>query len=347
MDTINRFCKNNFLKSLIILSIIWLLTFHNLAYGKSVSSMYTIKELEHLRNRYEENIYWNYNHVIKPQLTYESKALHDIKLEFPLIGKRGEPFEFYSEQEIRGRRIVMPIFSIKFLDDLSIALSWIVKHGYTEATIKNYIAMLKYRESTDFTNNRYPDPLIALHIPRNALEDPTVDRLAQNILKGTITYLLCRELGYILVTGSNYREPSFYEQKERGETRVKADTFALEILRRLGVPPFFLAFFFTSKAFWIPYQSDFNNDSSYFRYLRERPEVESFPARLSNISGLMIRGKKDYSRFQKDKDTTQALIELSARQISGLNEIFHSVELQKYIKNLGLKLKVEDLQPWK
>ena len=173
-----------------------------------------------------------FNQVILPVLTGEEKQrLSGVQLDFPLHAEgdsKGQPLAFY--HPVDQSLVVMPIFSLKFLDDLCTAYAWLQVKGYSLETISDYTAMLKYK---DFPAGSYPQPLKALHIPDDALKDKEVDELALGHFVTARTFILLHELGHVY-----YRHrATTAEQSRRNEEQ--ADAFAAQVMGRTPLPPFF------------------------------------------------------------------------------------------------------------
>ena len=330
--------------------------------GKNVSSMYREEVLSRLQKRYSDNISWNFEHVIKPVLTKkELAALQDVRLEYPLIGEGGDPFRYFVRVEGKRRTIVMPIFSVKFLDGLATAAAWMRHNDLTTETLPEYIAMLKYQGASKFEGGRYPTPLEALHIPDKPLDNPKVDETAQDLLKTTVVYILSREVGSIYFSRPyTLRKASWSEQRQRPQQvamkewgrhseqqdlMLKSDSFALEIMRRIGVPPHNLSFYLSAQTYWTQNRIDFRNEKAYLRYQYNPPECAMFPERLHRMSDLMVRGKEDYARQQDDKLTSTSQIEQAAREIFKLSYFLENQSMQWEIKQRALARKIEDLKP--
>src|SRR3546814_15677356 len=81
--------------------------------------------------------------------------------------------------------------SLKFFDDLAVAFAWLNRNGYSPETVLEYVGMLKYGREGDF--GRWPQPLRSLRIPDDALTDPAVDSLAQNIFTSGVIFVLLHE----------------------------------------------------------------------------------------------------------------------------------------------------------
>ncbi len=213
--------------------------------------MYDTATLEYWGARYRQSTYKIRDQLILKYLkTSESQALAGVRLDFPLKGLGGEPLEFYTPAG--HSKVVMPILSMKFLDDLCTAYAWLQVNGYSLETISDYTAMLKY---ASFPDGRYPAPLRALHIPENALSDPRVSELSLGHFVSARAFILLHELGHIY-----HRDPPTgtisAEQSRLNEEQ--ADSFAAEVMSRTPVPPLGIIVFFMADAHWANYPPDPN-----------------------------------------------------------------------------------------
>src|SRR5215468_5207402 len=219
------------------------------ASARDLSNLYDQSVLEQWKPRYERSTTRILNEVILPVLTTEERRrIGGVpRLDFPLLADaplRGHPLMFYVPPD--GARVVMPIFSLKFLDDACIAYAWLQVNGYSLETISEYTAMLRYKAPP---RGRHPEPLTALHIPATALSDRRVDELALGHFVTARTWLLLHELGHIY----HRHVASSYAQSQRNEQ--EADEFATRVMRRTPLPPLGILVFFMLDAHWTGYGS--------------------------------------------------------------------------------------------
>jgi hypothetical protein len=363
MEPIKQDLEKSVERLIVVIAAIMCMNIPMQCFGKDVSSMYIIKELESSKAGYERNIRFNYEKVIKPVLRKQELAVLDkVELEFPFKDRGGDPFRFYAKVGRERRSIVMPIFSVKFVDDLATTTAWLGVKGFAKDTLHEYISLLKYRKAKEFPHGRYPPPLEALHIPSNALEDKNVDELAQDLLKTTVIYILSRELAsHYFDRPYNAKKASWNQHQERSQhiamewggkfTRpqdlmLQCDAFALEIMRRIGIPPHRLTFYLSAQTYWTQNHIDFRNDEEvYMRYWHNPPEYAMFPDRLHQISDLMKWGKEDYVRQKDNKEKNISKIEQSATEIFKLSYILEKQSIQWDIKQKASELRIDDLRP--
>lgn len=211
------------------------------ARASDVSGLYDRATLEYWKARYEKSTQKILDTVILPALTVEERQkLGNARLDFPLYSEldKGNPLSFYAPGD---GRVVMPVLSLKFLDDLCTAYAWLQVNGYGLETISEYTAMLAYK---DFPLGRYPPPLTALQIPANALNDPRVDEPALGHFVTARTFLLLHELGHI------YYGHHWVTTAQSRANEAQADAFAAKVMRRTPLPPLGMLVFFMADAHW-------------------------------------------------------------------------------------------------
>ena len=217
--------------------------------ARDLSSLYDQATLEQWRPRYERSTLKILNEVILPVLkTEEKQRLGGVpRVDFPMHAGgalKGRPLMFYVPPG--PPRVVFPVFSLHFLDDLCTAYAWLQVNGYSLETVSEYTAMLRYK---DFAGGRAPPPLKALQIPDNALKDPRVDELALGHFVTARTFILLHELGHIY----HAHRATSYEQSRRNEE--EADRFAAMVMQRTPLPPLGALVFFLADAHWAGYPS--------------------------------------------------------------------------------------------
>jgi hypothetical protein len=212
--------------------------------ASDLAQVYDRSALDYWGGRYKHSTSKILNEVIWPALMSEEKRRLGGKplLEFPLFAEgeaRGHPLAFYVP--VSGDRIVFPVFSLKFLDDLCTAYAWLQINNYSLETVSEYTAILKYGEAPP---GGFPPPLKALHIPEKAVSNPRVDELALGHFVTARTFLLLHGMGHILY---GHRARTFAESV-RNERQ--ADRFAATVMQRTPLPPLGVLIFFLADAHW-------------------------------------------------------------------------------------------------
>ena len=158
-----------------------------------------------------------------------------IKIDVPLKGPHGDPFEYY----YANGTINLPALSLRFYSDLCTANAWLNAHGYDGTTVRDYVGLL-LREAAASPRAPLPPVFRTLGVPDNAREESTVANRADRNFGNTIVFLLAHELGHALKKHDTHlRDPV---QKRRQE--IEADAFAIEVMRRIGQVPLGVEFWF-------------------------------------------------------------------------------------------------------
>ena len=315
------------------------------ASSKDLSSMYDQATLSYWHTRYPGNTEWNFENLILGKLTPEERAtVGDVKLRFPLKAEgeiAGEPLAFYATAPPRA--ITIPILSIKFFDDLSVAFAWLEENRYSTETVIDYLSMLKYQQATNFPNGHYPAPLAALNIHDNALKNPLVDDLSQKILKSAIVWIMAHELAHIY-----YRHPGYQgDVSVSQENEKQADRFANEIMRRIGVPPIGMSYFFLFSVHLTLHRGDFDTDKAWNDYVKKTSTHPLSADRLQTLASDLQRRAEDFTKTETDRQAALRRVQYAASQIAGIAKLIGDPDMQKSMRAKGLATNLDYLAPRK
>jgi hypothetical protein len=202
-----------------------------------LSGLYNRETLQYWGKRYRVSTGKILDQVIAPVLlSDERRALGQVQVFYPLPGEdpyTNAPFGYYSVSDTGGGKIVLPVLSLKFLDDLCIAYAWLQVHNYSLETISDYVAMLKYRGLRNL-----PPVLPTLGIPADALSDKEVYELSLGHFVTARTFILAHELGHL----------RFRHEGSSISNEMKADAFAVDVMQRTSLPPLGIMVFFMADA---------------------------------------------------------------------------------------------------
>ncbi len=297
--------------------------------GKDLSNLYEPDTLAYWQGRYSRNIQFNFENVIRSNLEpKELTALKTVQLKFPLVGINKDPLAFYSYPGGHPPLVTLPILSVKFFDDLGIAYSWLTGSGYSAETMIDYVSMLKYGKPDWFLQSRYPQPMRALRVPVNALDNRNVDDNSQKILKSALVWILVHELGHIY-----YRHPDYgsvpAEQAQKNEE--ESDRFATEIMRRIGVAPIGMGIFLTVAVHWWQNRGDFDTEEAW-RYYLETATHPLTAHRMRTLAGLIQGSAEDFVRKEPNHDVALQAVQDAARKVAGIARLLEDQDIQKNIK---------------
>jgi hypothetical protein len=229
-----------------------------------LSALYADAELGERKARYEPRIRWNFENLILGSLTpAERSKLGEVRLVLPLRGQgalRGHPMAYYAG----GKTVVVPIMSVKFFDDLTLAFAYFSTKGLNLEPVADYVGMLKYRSAADI-GGRFPPPLEALGLSYDIWKtDKKVDDVSQQALKSGLVWIMAHELGHI---SHGHRGYADIRADDAQRQEAAADAFANRIMRRIGVPPIGMPIFFTAMAHLEPSRGDFQSNDAWTKYL--------------------------------------------------------------------------------
>ncbi|WP_321527817.1 ImmA/IrrE family metallo-endopeptidase [Sedimenticola selenatireducens] len=266
------------------LLVLWAMMIAPTAFAADLTGIYAQSTLEHWEQRYARSTQRILDEVIRPVLLdSERRRLERVRLDTPTHAQgdmQGRPLAFYAPWD--GRRVVMPVFSLKFLDDLCTAYAWLQINGYSLETITDYTAMLRYgdvRATPEFA------PLSALGVPEDALEDARVDKLALGHFVTARTFILLHELGHLY----HGHRGGTAAQKRHNET--EADRFAAEVMARTPLPPLGSLVFFMADVSWAGYPSSDQDthpiSGTRLRTLAAQLEAPTLASRLIKLAAML------------------------------------------------------------
>jgi hypothetical protein len=309
---------------------------------ESTLGLYDQSTLQYWQTRYPVSTQRIYEIGMLPILLPEEKeALADVEFRFPLAGEYGyqnDPFAFYSTPD--PPTVIMPIQSLKFLDDLTIAYAWLWANGYSLETVTDYVAMLKYQKDELF-EGRHPAPLVALQIPDDALEDSEVDELALRFFNSARAFILAHELGHI------YHHHTGNKNVTTGQSQIneeEADLFALDIIGRTSTIPMGAYLYFLFLVHWEPNKGDFQSDMEWQAHLAE--STHPFTAhRMDEIAMHLAKSANDFTRNETDPTIALETIGFIANGMSEVADMLEDPEIQISMAFKGRATDVAFLAP--
>lgn len=198
-------------------------------FGQNVSRLYPREKLEADAKRWGGQIRAEYHDTVLPQLNdQERSALSTIKIEVPISGPNGDPFEFYTD----GSTIYLPALSLRFYSDLCVANAWLNAHGFDGTTVRDYVGWL-FRQAAASSKAPLPPVFRTLGVPDNAREEAAVANRADRNFGNTIVFLLAHELGHVL----KKHRTDLSDPIQKRNQEMEADQFAIEVMRRISQVP--------------------------------------------------------------------------------------------------------------
>jgi hypothetical protein len=293
----------------------------------SLASLYTTQYLQERHDRYEPALRSNFNRLVLGSLTPQERAqIGQVRLELPLRAPgdaAGDPMTFYA----KNQSVVIPIQSVKFLDDLSLAWGYAWAKGKSLENVTDYVAMLKYQKPPP---GGFPPPLQALGIPGDIWkQDAKIDDVSQKILKSAVVWIMAHEVAHLL-----YRHPGYgphVPAKQAQANEAQADHFANEIMRRIGVAPGGMANFFIAMAHWSANRGDFASDEKWQTFLAEQSTHPFTAARMRALAADLRKNPADFSVEATDAQTGAQSVLYIASQIDTVADILEDPQVQRSI----------------
>jgi hypothetical protein len=269
-------------------------------HAQDVSLLYSTSELQQIGARYQPNLRGMWEKDFLSRLTRDERArAGNVTLNLPLLGPLRYPLEFYSDPALR--QVFLPLASVKFMDDIAVAFAYYGKIGCDLDRVSDYAAVLRFQPQVATGS-----PLDALGVPRATLNDPSVDDTAQKILKSTVFFVAAHEYAHVMYGHRKYTEISAQEAQQQ---EVESDAFALEIMRRIGVVPTGLTFFFMIAARLEATPADFSSEAEYETYLRQRATHPVSAMRILKIAEVLENQTDAFARLQKNPALSKKVLQ--------------------------------------
>ncbi len=288
----------------------------------ALSRLYDFGTLRYWKARYTASTARLEQLIIRPALPGRlQRELERIRFEFPLPEEqtrqqaqlRGDPLQYYCDRP--SGTVYLPVLSLRFLDDLTLAYTWREAHGGAIDEVFSYVAQLKYRAPGDFPGRRYARPLAELHIPDNALQDPDVAERSLGRFTTARAFVVGHELGHIFGC-DDYTNPV---EREKCADRLGARVVS-DFMRRTEVAPLGVVIYFMAAVHWNLNQADFASRQEWDRYVRgaDHPltpdRLDALASQLEGDTGgnrdmLAVASKiRSLAAFTADADVLRGII---------------------------------------
>ncbi len=308
------------------------------AYGATadagpLDTIYDDDDLVDLAPLYERGWKDNYENVVRPTLSAEERArLDQVRFVMRLRIPDHEPFGF-----LAGRgMVVASAASIRFIEDLSMAYTWLESNGYSTQSMADYLLMLRYWNPD---RGNPPRPWDVLCIPHDAFEDANIAGRARRAFNTAVVFVLLHEYGHLLYQhpGNRTVPPDVSRVNEQ-----QADRFALDRLVGIGDMPTGVPILFFVMAHLMENRADFDNDAEYRATLAARTHPVS-PDRLQALARHMSEMAGAYEGNVRPGARLSALG--LGLQISQLAHLMADGGVQWLSSRIGRTVTPDDLGP--
>jgi hypothetical protein len=300
-----------------------------------VLMIYSLAELREYDSRIRANLkgMWEEDFISKLE-QQERLRTGTVTLTTPLVGATRYPLEFYSNPA--ERQVVLPIASVKFLDDLALAYCYCADMGYDLGVVSDYAAVLRFRPG-DIPGS----PLDTLDVPRAAIVPPKVDVAAQNALKSTVFFVAAHEYGHVMYQHKDYGSITAPEAQRQ---EADADAFALEILRRIGVVPVGLVYFFLTASRLEATPADFASPADYENFLRTGATHPVSAMRLLDLAAKMEGNARAFARLQADVASWELRVKQEAMQLREIADTLDDRRMRIFVADRARTIDVSKLR---
>jgi hypothetical protein len=292
------------------------------AHAQDLTLLYSQAELVRAAQRYSPNLRALWGEDFLSRLTPSERRLAGaVTLRLPLVGAHGTPLDIYADPS--SRQVYLPISSVKFLDDIFIAMAYYDSRGCGLGSVSDYVAALREQPGA-FRGS----PRAALGIPADALDDRGVDDVAQKLLKSSIYFAMAHEYAHVMYRHRGYQSITAQEARQQ---EIQADAFALEIMRRIAVPPVSMAHFFllASRLEYSP--GDFDTAQEYEVYLRQRATHPVGAQRILAVADFMERNVKSFVRLQHDPIVWERRLLVTAGQLREIGRTLDDRSMRRFL----------------
>ena len=200
--------------------------------------LYSDNELYEAKQRYEPNVRAIFREDLVRRLPVTQRnILANATLEMPLRGKH--PLQYSAKPW--AKRIIIPVMSLKFIDDLSIVWAWFIENNCEPSYITSYLSsLLSYNEIN-------LPPMQTFGLNMSVIKNERVNSLSLKLSKTAIYYILAHEAGHVNFNHSVSKNKIFLRKQEE-----VADNFALNTMERIGVMPAGMLLYFMAGYMFEP-----------------------------------------------------------------------------------------------
>lgn len=232
-----------------------------------VLPVYPAAELAQWEPKFRRSIEDNYRRVMLPALTTEeAAALRKMRFNFPTDpGQVTLAFRATSAGTIE-----LPVASLLLLKDLSGAEAWLTANRYTTFPLLEYLSVIRLGRLGQWpTRDRLPLP--ALGIPPGGDTAAAVLARRDDTLNKTILFVVGHEMGHLIhgldAHGRCAAAGARCNVAQVRAAEAKADAFAVDLFRRIGIVPSGSNFLFLIASRLQPFPSEFAGAAAWQRHL--------------------------------------------------------------------------------
>jgi hypothetical protein len=278
-----------------------LMLFWGVPASAATDTIYSRAELDAEAVRLRNAVIKIYEIGIKPSLTAEEKrALGAFEFSFPFPKPGDDLLNFAATTD--GRLLIMPVMSLKMLEDLTTAYAWRYYKRDSLGAIDLYFAMLRYRDERDFPGAQYPPILQALGVPKDANEQATkVDEMSLSLRNEAFAFIIVHELGHIRF---KHKPTDQISARQSTADELEADQFALDVLARTKTPALGASLIFQAQIYSLLHRHEFPSRKAWQDYVSNAMthpmSVDRIRAMADFMRGPLARSRPAEAHLWRD-----------------------------------------------
>jgi hypothetical protein len=199
----------------------------------------------------------------------------------------------------------VPVLSVKFLDELTIAWAWFEERGCQTEYLTSYLSLLLRYNEID------AGPLEAFGLPEWIIEDERVNSLALKLHKTAIYFLLAHEASHLFYHHTPAPGGLASQRQEQA-----ADDFALSAMARIGVMPAGMIQYFIAGYMFEPLP-DLETWELETGVIAELTHPLA-SARVRVIANRLADRPLDYAHSEQNPTQSSKIVEYAAEQMLGI-----------------------------
>lgn len=303
-------------------------------WAQDVSRLYSNSDLEKSASLYGGNLRGMWDEDFLAMLTVEERRkAGQVSLFLPLIGANRHPIDFYSD--VARRKVFLPIASVKFIDDLGIAFAYYERTGCGQGLVSDYAAVLRLRPE-----QANGPPLETLGVPSDALADPFVDDVSQKILKSTVYFVAAHEYAHVMYRHKGYGTITAGEAQAQ---EMEADAFALDVMRRIGVAPMAMTYFFLVASRLEPSPGEFSSTAEYEKHLRQRTTHPVSASRIRKVADGIDASIDAFTQLQANPGAAKKSLQWIVPQLREIARTLDDPKMRDFLAHQARTLDVSKL----
>lgn len=311
------------------------LCLHGAAQAQDVRLLYPTAMLEKAEQVYAPNLHGMWAEDFLAKLTpLERKRAGPVSLDTPLLGLSKAPLTYYALPA--QQRVVIPIASIQFLDDLSMAFSYYQAQGCDMGLVSDYVAALSRQAKPPAGTPRQ-----ALGVPDEAFQDELVNDTAMKALKSNVYFLMAHEYAHVMLHHQGY---ALISAKQAQLQEMQADDFALTVMRRIGVAPIAAVQFFLIASRLERAPGDFPDEASYQAYVKEVLTHPVSSARLHNLAAQIQAHLTAFAHAEPHPERVQASLAAAVPQLQEIARTLDDPKMRDHLARQAMALDAQALK---